>query len=263
MVLVSLYNIAMMVYLFTKGKKVLSLIVFSLPITVTYLLSKVWMFLILVPFFFTVVLSSPCLSSIKRPSGLTHLSPLCKSTMVVSLQVAITSVTILIVSLGCQPCKHCLPSKPTFVAHRGLVETQVENSVVGFRAAGAIESVAVLESDVQLSVDGELFLLHDPTLVRTTTVKDSCPELDPLVNASSLSYKAPSCPLGTVNLMGDESQQIPTFSKLLQVAMESGKAVMFDLYRPADDHPWRNQHINATLDAVVKSGIDQHKVSWW
>ena len=123
-----------------------------------------------------------------------------------------------------------------------------------------MESVLVLETDVQLSVDGELFLLHDPTLVRTTTVKDSCPEVDSLVNASSLSYKAPPCPLGMVNLTGDESQKIPTFSQLLRVAMESGEAVMFDLYRPADDHPWRNRYINATLDAIVKSGIDQRKV---
>lgn len=261
--IVASYNIAMTVYLFTYGKKVLSLVSFSLPITGTYLISKVWGFLLLIPLFLAIVLSLPCLASIKKLSALTHLSPCCKCTLVVSLQAAVTLVMIFTVHRGCQACGHDLPAKPTFIAHRGLAQTKVENSVVGFEAASSMESVAVIESDVQLSIDGELFLLHDSTLVRTTTVKNSCPELYPLTNASSLSYNSPPCPLGEVKLTGDDTQHIPKFSQLLQIASRSGKALVFDLYRPADSHPLRKNYINMTLNAVVKSKIDQHKVSTW
>ena len=266
-ILVSIYNIAMMVFLFTSGEDIVALVLFSLPITGTLFLSKVWMVLVFVPLLLTVVLSSHCLSSIKCLSSfkclsaLSRLSPLFKGTLAVVLQVAIAVVTIVTFQIGCQPCTATLPPKPTFAAHRGLVETHVENSVVGFQAAGKIDSVVVLESDVQLSVDGEQFLIHDGTLVRTTTIKDSCPEEDLFVDPSSLSYHGPPCPLGSVTLKGDESQTIPTFTQLLQIAVESGKFVMFDLYQPAEDHPWHSQYINVTLDAIVKSGIDQRKVS--
>ncbi len=54
------------------------------------------------------------------------------------------------------------------VAHRGDWRTAPENSLLSLEAAIAL-GVDVVEIDLNRSKDGVLFLLHDPTLDRTTT----------------------------------------------------------------------------------------------
>jgi glycerophosphoryl diester phosphodiesterase len=57
---------------------------------------------------------------------------------------------------------------PLVIAHRGDSAHRPENTLASF--AGALEVGAVLvELDVQLTVDGHVVVLHDPTLDRTTT----------------------------------------------------------------------------------------------
>jgi glycerophosphoryl diester phosphodiesterase len=53
-------------------------------------------------------------------------------------------------------------------AHRGGARLWPENSLLAFRNALAL-GVDFLEADVHLSADGEVIVLHDPTLDRTTT----------------------------------------------------------------------------------------------
>lgn len=57
---------------------------------------------------------------------------------------------------------------PKIVGHRGARNLWPENSLTGFRrlCEMGVESV---EFDVHQSKDGELFVIHDPTLDRTTT----------------------------------------------------------------------------------------------
>ena len=57
---------------------------------------------------------------------------------------------------------------PLFAAHRGGAELWPENSLLAFRNALAL-GVDYLELDVHLSRDGEVVVIHDPTLDRTTT----------------------------------------------------------------------------------------------
>jgi glycerophosphoryl diester phosphodiesterase len=59
---------------------------------------------------------------------------------------------------------------PIIVAHRGLHFEYPENSVGAFRAAWGA-GIEWCECDVQESADGELIVIHDPTLERTT---DAC-----------------------------------------------------------------------------------------
>ena len=55
-----------------------------------------------------------------------------------------------------------------FVAHRGGAARWPENSLTAFR--GAIAGGArVVELDVHLTADGEVAVMHDPTLDRTST----------------------------------------------------------------------------------------------
>jgi glycerophosphoryl diester phosphodiesterase len=52
-------------------------------------------------------------------------------------------------------------------AHRGLSATHPENTIAAFRAA-ADAGFPTLEMDVRCTHDGEVLVLHDPTLTRTT-----------------------------------------------------------------------------------------------
>lgn len=55
-----------------------------------------------------------------------------------------------------------------FVAHRGGAARWPENSLTAFRSAVAA-GARLLECDVHLTRDGEIAVIHDPTLDRTTT----------------------------------------------------------------------------------------------
>ncbi len=57
---------------------------------------------------------------------------------------------------------------PLVAAHRGGAALQPENSLLAFRTALGL-GADLIESDVHLTADGEVVVLHDPTLERTTT----------------------------------------------------------------------------------------------
>ena len=56
---------------------------------------------------------------------------------------------------------------PFWIAHRGAGRRAPENTLAAFRL-GASHGYTAFECDVKRSADGELFLLHDDTLARTT-----------------------------------------------------------------------------------------------
>ena len=55
-----------------------------------------------------------------------------------------------------------------FAAHRGGALIWPENSLLAFRNAAEVLGADFLEFDVHLSKDGEVVVIHDPTLNRTT-----------------------------------------------------------------------------------------------
>jgi glycerophosphoryl diester phosphodiesterase len=57
---------------------------------------------------------------------------------------------------------------PIVIAHRGASGTCPENTLAAFRRAAAV-GAPMIELDVQLTRDGEVVVLHDDTLERTTT----------------------------------------------------------------------------------------------
>lgn len=59
------------------------------------------------------------------------------------------------------------PAGPRIAAHRGGALLWPENSLAAFRGALGL-GVDLLELDVHLSRDGEVVVIHDPTLERTT-----------------------------------------------------------------------------------------------
>ena len=56
---------------------------------------------------------------------------------------------------------------PRWIAHRGAGKLAPENTLAAFRL-GAQHGYRMAECDAKLSADGQVFLLHDDTLDRTT-----------------------------------------------------------------------------------------------
>ncbi|KAL0162776.1 hypothetical protein M9458_042172, partial [Cirrhinus mrigala] len=47
-----------------------------------------------------------------------------------------------------------------------------------------------------------------------------------------------------------QNQSVCTLRDFLDLAAQHGKLVIFDLYRPPIDHPYRNDWISRTLDVI-------------
>lgn len=84
--------------------------------------------------------------------------------------VLLTGQTIALVAGGqsIAPAPAAGAARPLVAAHRGGALLWPENSRLAFRNALAL-GVDYLETDVHLTADGEVVIVHDPTLERTTT----------------------------------------------------------------------------------------------
>jgi len=67
--------------------------------------------------------------------------------------------------------------RPVIIAHRGASARAPENTLVAFRKAIQL-GVEVAELDVHLSADGDLIVIHDDTLDRTTDGQGRVSDLD-------------------------------------------------------------------------------------
>jgi glycerophosphoryl diester phosphodiesterase len=88
------------------------------------------------------------------------------------------------------------PPRPLRIAHRGGAALAPENTLAAFEAAEEL-GVDYWETDVRQSRDGQLFLMHDRRIDRTTTGQGELEELD----AARLS-----------------ALQVPTFAQFLRLA---------------------------------------------
>lgn len=111
---------------------------------------------------------------------------------------------------------------PRYVAHRGGAARWPENSLTAFR--GAIGGGAKLvELDVHLTADGEIAVIHDPTLDRTTVVSGlvSACTLDDLRRARLRSSD------GTVS-----DDCVPTLGEVLAIAGPAGVGLLIEIKTP-------------------------------
>lgn len=79
--------------------------------------------------------------------------------------------------VGARPGRPYLAGAPLFFAHRGGAGLAPENTMEAFRAAVEVWEADALEMDVRLSVDGEVVVIHDATVDRTTDGSGAVAEL--------------------------------------------------------------------------------------
>lgn len=105
------------------------------------------------------------------------------------------------------------PQPVTIVAHRGLAEGVPENTVTAFRQSLA-RGVAVIELDVRATMDGQLVILHDETLDRTTDCSGSL--------ALLVLEKVRTCDAGG-------GERVPTLAEALEFIRDKPARLLLDI----------------------------------
>jgi glycerophosphoryl diester phosphodiesterase len=132
-------------------------------------------------------------------------------------------------------------TKPLVAAHRGGALLWPENSLGAFRNALALD-VDFLETDIHLTADGELVVLHDATLDRTTTGTGA-------VRAVALAD------LAGIRLRGLDGtptgERVPTLTAVLELLEGSRTELLLELKVGADGQ--RSPGIEEKALALLKT----------
>lgn len=102
---------------------------------------------------------------------------------------------------------------PRWIAHRGAGKLAPENTLAAFRL-GAAHGYTCFECDVKLSADGQLFLLHDATLERTSNGYGTAGDL-PWAALSRLDA-------GSWHSAAQAGEPLPTLDTIAQYVLSQG-----------------------------------------
>jgi glycerophosphoryl diester phosphodiesterase len=152
-----------------------------------------------------------------------------------------------------------LPEKPHLIAHRGASTLAPENTLASMQKAAGL-GIYGLETDITVSSDGVLFLMHDNTLVRTTDVAQIFPgrEDDP---AETFTWDELSH-LDAGNWFDGRAvfsgEPIPSLEAMLQVVKENDLYFIYDLRIPSAGNPYTGQALDRCLEEIRTAGIAGH-----
>jgi len=131
---------------------------------------------------------------------------------------------------------------PTLVAaHRGGAALWPENSLLAFRSALAL-GVDALELDLHLTADGEVVVLHDPTLERTSTGRGAVRDAT-LADLASVRLKTPE---GAAT-----AERVPTLAQVLDLVAQSSSELLPEI--KLDAHRQRYDGIEEKVLALIRA----------
>jgi glycerophosphoryl diester phosphodiesterase len=119
-------------------------------------------------------------------------------------------------------------AEPLIAAHRGGALLWPENSLLAYRNALAL-GADFLETDIHLTADGEVVVLHDPTLDRTTTGTGP-------VSGRRLAELAPLRLRAADGTATDEP--VPTLGQLLDLVAPSRAKLLLEIKVDAARRPY-------------------------
>lgn len=155
------------------------------------------------------------------------------------------------------------------IAHRGARSLAPENTLAAARRAWELGADA-WEFDVRMTKDGELILLHDETLTRTTNAAEVFPDRSPwLVQDFTLaeircldagSWFLREDPFGTLasgelswaEAEGYKGEKVPTLEEALQLTRELGLWVNVELKSPSSYLSPRDRELVEKTVALVR-----------
>jgi len=109
-----------------------------------------------------------------------------------------------------------------YVAHRGGAAQWPENSLTAFRNALAL-GAKILELDVHLTADGEVAVIHDPTLERTSDGRG------PIARCTAADLTRARL-RGRDGVLTDDC--VPTLADVLALAAPAGAALLVEIKTP-------------------------------
>jgi glycerophosphoryl diester phosphodiesterase len=137
------------------------------------------------------------------------------------------------------------PPASLFAAHRGGSLLWPENSLLAFKNAVTL-GADFIEFDVHLSKDGEVVVIHDPTLGRTTTGQGSV-RAHTLADLRTLRLK------DHTGVAGEE--RIPTLDEVATIAAESQRRMLLEI--KVDERGRRYGGIEEKVIAI----LDRHAMA--
>lgn len=167
-----------------------------------------------------------------------------------------------------------LPDKPLLIAHRGGSSLGPENTIEAAETSLSF-GIRGIEIDVQISLDGVLFLLHDETVARTTDVAERYPgnetrsassfTISQLRHLDAGSWFVEQDPYGTIAsgvvspIQADSYRgaMIPTLVESLDFVKANGLLLDVDFKAPPPSHPFYSDYFNICLSVLRGAGIDQ------
>jgi glycerophosphoryl diester phosphodiesterase len=117
------------------------------------------------------------------------------------------------------------------VAHRGASASAPENTLAAVRAAVTMNADLV-ELDVQRSRDGELVLIHDTDLSRTTNVRTVFPTRAPWHLADFTFAELRRLDAGSWKSEDYAGERIPALTEAIEVIRGSGSGLLLELKAP-------------------------------
>ncbi|MQS09299.1 glycerophosphodiester phosphodiesterase [Streptomyces sp. IF17] len=121
---------------------------------------------------------------------------------------------------------------PVVVAHRGASGHAPENTLAAVDAA-AEQGVSWVEVDVQRTRDGELVLLHDTTLRRTTDVAERFPDRAPWQVGDMDLAEVRQLDAGSWFSPEFAGERVPTLRELLRRLDRHGQRLLLEIKAPA------------------------------
>ncbi|AIE82332.1 glycerophosphodiester phosphodiesterase family protein [Actinotignum schaalii] len=137
-------------------------------------------------------------------------------------------------------------------AHRGLSADAPENTMAAFRAAYQA-GFTWIETDVDITADGTLPLVHDATLERTTTGHGRVDEL----RATDLE----TLDAGSWFSPGFAGEKIPTLAQLVDFALETGMGINIEMKPSAQGGEQARALIRAVAQQARRLGSERALVS--
>jgi glycerophosphoryl diester phosphodiesterase len=137
------------------------------------------------------------------------------------------------------------PAGSLYAAHRGGSLLWPENSLLAFRNAVAL-GADYLELDVHRARDGQVVVIHDPTLDRTTTGSGAVADRS-LAELRQLRLKDKD---GRVT-----EETVPTLDEVLETAVRGGRRVLLEI----KVDPARRRY--AGIEELVLAAVDRHRMA--
>ena len=121
-----------------------------------------------------------------------------------------------------RPGRSYLAGSPLLIAHRGGAKLAPENTLAAFRRAVDVWEADMLELDVRATSDGEIVVIHDATVDRTTDGTGEVADL-PWEALQELDAGHRFLGLDGCDSFRGKGVTIPRFEELLEGAKEAKK----------------------------------------